>query len=326
VERSYAGLTQQAEFAELARRTVIAVSGPDRSSFLQSFTTNDIKRLTPGAGCEAFVTSPQGKTLGHVLVFCETDRIVLDTSPGQAQALIGHFERYVITEEIQFIDESNERGVILLAGPQAASVIENLSGSRAPELPLAHSRAVLAGCQLAIRRAPFAGCDSFLLESAATDQEAVAAALSAGGANACDQSTIDALRIEAGFPLFGPDITDENLPQEVARDKQTISFTKGCYLGQETVARIDALGHVNRLLRGVKFAGTSVPAAGTALLAAGQAVGKVTSAVWSPRLSAPLGLAYIRRQHAKAGTELTWDGGTAAVIDLPLGVPPEKSA
>src|SRR4051794_17922454 len=94
----YRWLTSGAGLAELPGRTIIAVSGSDRTQFLQSFTTNDIKKLAAGGGCEVFVTSPQGKTLGHVFVLCEADRYVLDTSPGQAAALISHFERYVISE------------------------------------------------------------------------------------------------------------------------------------------------------------------------------------------------------------------------------------
>jgi len=108
------------------------------------------------------------------------------------------------------------------------------------------------------------------------------------------------------------------LPQEVARDTKAISFTKGCYLGQETVARIDAIGHVNRLLVGVKFSGDKIPDDGTKLLAAGQEVGEVTSVAWSPRLQAPLALALIRRNHGKPGTQLESPGSPATVVALPL--------
>jgi folate-binding protein YgfZ len=124
--------------------------------------------------------------------------------------------------------------------------------------------------------------------------------------------------VEAGFPLFGHDIGEDNLPQEVGRDAQAISFKKGCYLGQETVARIDALGHVNRLLCGVKFTADTVPAGGTTLVAAGKEVGHVTSAVWSPRLKSALALAFVRRLHATAGTRLESEAGAAEVVTLPV--------
>jgi folate-binding protein YgfZ len=124
-------------------------------------------------------------------------------------------------------------------------------------------------------------------------------------------------RIEAGVPLFGRDITADNLPQEIGRDQVAISFTKGCYLGQETVARIDALGHVNRQLVGVRFEGNEVPAVGTKLTAEGKEVGQVTSAAWSPKLAAPLAIALVRRGHAKAGTRLTSASGDAVIVVLP---------
>jgi len=125
-------------------------------------------------------------------------------------------------------------------------------------------------------------------------------------------------RLEAGFPFFDRDITAENLPQEVGRDAQAISFQKGCYLGQETVARIDALGHVNRVLRGVKFDGPAVPPPATVLLAGGKEVGRVTSAAWSPRRRAPLAFAYLRQSAAKAGTRLESSTGPSEVVALPL--------
>ena len=112
------------------------------------------------------------------------------------------------------------------------------------------------------------------------------------------------VRLEAGVPLFGQDITDDNLPQEIGRDKLAISFTKGCYLGQETVARIDALGHVNRQLVGLRFEGGTVPPAGTKLVADGKEVGHVTIAAWSPKLDARLAMALVRRR--KQGRHTAW--------------------
>lgn len=318
MDSSYEALTQRAGFAELAGRTLIEVAGPDRASLLHSFTTGDIKRLTPGTGCEAFVTSPQGKTLGHVFVFCETDRLLLDTSPAQAAVLIAHFERYVITEEVAFVDRTADRCVILLAGPQAAVILEKMTGATPPAELLDHVPATVGGQAVCVRRTPYAGSHSYFVESAADAAMAVQEALAAAGAVAAHPAAVEAVRLEAGFPLFGQDITGDNLPQEVARDRQAISFTKGCYLGQETVARIDALGHVNRLLRGVRFAGTKIPPAGALLLAAEQPVGHVTFAAWSPLANAPLGMAYIRRQHSKAGSFLAWEGGPAEVVELPL--------
>jgi tRNA-modifying protein YgfZ len=316
--RQYEALTQGVGCAELPGRTIIAVTGADRAQFLQSFTTNDIKKLVPSAGCEAFVTSSQGKTLGHVLIFCEANQYSLDTTQGQAAALISHFERYVITEDVQFSDRSDERADLLVAGPNAAKVLAQLIDSNPPTKLLAHVPATIAGRSVILRRVEYTVPRSYFAQTAASDAQEVAAAICRAGAVRCQSEAVEAVRLEGGVPVFGIDITPDNLPQEVARDAQAISFTKGCYLGQETVARIDAIGHVNRLLVGLKFSGKQIPPAATALLAGDQAIGHVTSAVWSPRLDAPLALAYIRRTHAKKGSLLSSSYGAAEVLDLPL--------
>jgi folate-binding protein YgfZ len=120
------------------------------------------------------------------------------------------------------------------------------------------------------------------------------------------------------MPLFGVDFDDSNFPQEVGRTEEAISFTKGCYLGQETVARIDALGHVNQQLAGVRFDGTDLPATGVELTHAEKSVGRVTSSTFSPQLQAPLALAMLRREHTGIGCRLESPVGVGEVIPLPV--------
>jgi len=314
----YGALTHSVGFAPLPERTIVTVSGADRFQFLQSFTTNDVKKLVVGQGCEAFVTSPQGKILGYVLIFCEADHHTIDTTPGQAATLISHFERYVITEDVQFIDRTAESCELLVAGPKATEILTALTSASPPQALLMHAPATIAGRSVVLRRVEYAGSLSYFVQTATVDTTPIAAALVSAGASLCDRAAIDSARLELGVPLFGLDISPDNLPQEVARDMQAISFTKGCYLGQETVARIDAIGHVNRLLVGLKFSADQLPASGTTLLAADQPVGHTTSSAWSPRLSAALALAYVRRNHAKKGESLTSAFGTAEVVSLPL--------
>jgi folate-binding protein YgfZ len=134
----------------------------------------------------------------------------------------------------------------------------------------------------------------------------------------CSRETLEMLRIEQGYPWFGVDISEENLPQEVNRNQQAISFTKGCYLGQETVARIDALGHVNRMLCGVAFSGNEMPDAGLQLNSGDKVAGQVTSAAWSPKLGHPLALAYLRRGSEAPGTTLSSVSGDGTVMAIPI--------
>ena len=312
----HAALTQGAGVAMLDR-TLVAVTGADRAAFLHSFTTNDVKRLAMGSGCEAFITNPQGKTLGHAYLFCEADRLVLDTSAGQADALTGHFGRYIITEEVEFKDESADLCNILVAGARADELLQRVSDAGTPADRLGHVRATIADRPVAIRRVDYAGPNSFFLCVQRASAQAVMQSLQDVGAVACHEAAIEAARIEAGFPLFGRDIGPDNLPQEVGREELAISFTKGCYLGQETVARIDALGHVNRVRVGVIYSGSEPPASGTPLFAGEQQVGHVTSAAWSPLSKAPVAFAYVRRSHAKTKTMLSSPAGDAVVVALP---------
>jgi tRNA-modifying protein YgfZ len=314
----YRALTEGVGVCELTGRTILQVTGSDRTQILQSFTTNDVRKLTPGRGCEAFVTNSQGKTLGHVLIFCEAGQYTLDSTGGQAPTLISHFERYVITEDVQFTDRSSEFRDLLVAGPRSADLLSHACSVPAPVELLSHVTATLAGRPVILRRVEYAGPQSFFVQVAIADTAETVQALIGAGAMLCEPAALESARLEAGVPLFGIDITADNLPQEAARNEWAISFTKGCYLGQETVARIDAIGHVNRVLVGLKFASGEVPLAGTSLLASGQQAGHVTSAAWSPRLAAPLALAYLRTAQAKKGSLLSSSVGAAEVIKLAL--------
>jgi folate-binding protein YgfZ len=314
----YEALTRGVGFAPLSGRTIIEVTGSDRVQILQSFTTNDVKRLQPGQGCEAFVTNSQGKTLGHVWIFCESNRHLLDTVPDQASVLIDHFNRYIISEDVTLTDKTGDCVDLLVAGAGAEPLLSKLAGAPLPRELLDSGSFKIAGRDVTICRVQYAGPLSYLVRTSHSEAAAVSDELAQASAVRCDHNTIESARLEAGFPLFGLDITPDNLPQEIARDAQAISFTKGCYLGQETVARIDAIGHVNRLLVGIKFGSSQIPDRGTELLVDGQKIGEVTSAAWSPRLQAPLALAIVRRNCAKPGNELETKLGQAVVVGLPL--------
>ncbi len=167
-------------------------------------------------------------------------------------------------------------------------------------------------------RVDWTGPCGYLIRCEAETHDALVEALTTAGAIPCGDAAFQAARIETGTPLYGLDITHDNLPQEVNRNDRTISFTKGCYLGQETVSRIDSRGHVNHLLSGVRFDAADVPTPGTELTAEGKTVGRVTSAAMSPKLDAPLALAYVRREHNQPGTRLSSSAGDAEVVALPL--------
>lgn len=314
----YQALRSGGGFVELAGWTSVTIAGHDRQTFLNNFSTNDVKQLAAGDHCELFLTNVKGKIVGHGLVATRRNELVFITVPGQAAAIVAHLDRYVIREDVQLGDTSAERKYLLVAGGGAARKAAEAIADCG--LRIADWEPLIRNSQSEIRNWLALG-DEFtsLVEARPQEVSRLVAALTAAGAVACGQAAFEAVRIEAGLPLFGVDFNADNLPQEVARNDQAISFTKGCYLGQETVARIDALGHVNQQLAGVQFSGTTVPEVGTQLTHGGAAAGQVTSATYSPRLNAPLALAMLRRGHHSVGSQLDSAVGPGRVISLPVG-------
>ena len=309
VERQYHALRSGGGLVELTGWSRVTLTGSDRQSFLQNFCTNDVKRLAPGQSCEAFFTNVKGKIVGHGLVSCREDEIIILGVPDQAPRLIEHLDRYVIREEVQLRDTTAEWSYLLGTG---ANIARELAGVVSSE-----------GRSAATGRSPISwnlvgSTDCWLFEIAPPSMSLVLRSLSERGFVVAGAEVFDTARIEAGTPLFGVDFDERNLPQEVGRNEQAISFTKGCYLGQETVARIDALGHVNQQLAGLRFHGTEVPQGGAMLTHNGKAAGHVTSATTSPQLASPLALAMLRREYTAAGTQLESPAEPCEVVALPV--------
>jgi tRNA-modifying protein YgfZ len=311
----YSALSYGAGFVDVSDRTQVRLTGADRVKFLHGFCTNDIKRLSAGSGCEAFLTNVKGRVVGHVFVFCGDQDLILETSPGQAEAVIRHLDRYVIREDVQFDDLQARVAELFVAGPRSDAALAALIGAAVPAEMLAHQTGQVSGVPISVRRVPLATGPAFLLSYPTDAQAELQRRLGEAGVRPCGAEVLDIIRVEAGFPWYGRDIHEDCLPQEVNRDAQAISFTKGCYLGQETVARIDALGHVNRKLAGVRWHGSDMLQTGQELTVAGQAIGRVTSAVWSPRARAVLTLAYLRRGFDLPGARLETESGVAEVVD-----------
>lgn len=255
----------------------LRVTGPDAASFLHNLCTNDIKKLPEGACCEAFFTDVKGKILASTLVCRGADALHVVVTSPHAADLAAHLERYHIREDLELAVSEAYPTLFLEGAPPDSELFE------APTL----------GARLCL--------DDSCLDTMVR--------LSA--------PAFEVWRIERGFPLDRVDVDSSRLPQEVNRDAQAISFTKGCYLGQETVARIDALGHVNRKLVSLKFSSSTPPGVGAELTADEKPVGVVTSACSSDRLAAPLALAYVRREHCDPGTRLRSSAGEAEVLAGP---------
>ncbi len=285
----------------------LVVSGADARSFLQNFCTNDVLRSPVGSAIEAFFLNSKGHVLHHGLLVLGEHEVVVTLIGSDAADLRSHLDRYVIRERVEFQLRDTPLW-LAVGGPWAAAggegaTLQLLAEGHITPFPLLHRPA-------------------WIVESALT-QESLGLHFEGAGyvrpkGEGDATAVFDALRIESGLPLPGVDYEGAILPQELDRNRQAIHFEKGCYLGQETVARLDALGHVNKLLRGIRFADGSTPELPFPVLHGEKEVGRVTSRSYSPRLGASLGLAIIRREAAKEGTELVWAGGTASVVTLPV--------
>ncbi|HEX3871858.1 MAG TPA: glycine cleavage T C-terminal barrel domain-containing protein [Pirellulales bacterium] len=313
LEADYAALSQTGGLVDVSDRTQIELTGADRAAFLHNLTTNDLRKLPSGRGCEAFFLDARGHILALAPIFVGNESHVIETVPGQGSRLAAHLDRYLIREKVEIHDRAGQWGELFLGGANSPAVLQKLLDVAPPLEALSHVETQLGGCRVAVRRVDFTLDGGFLIACGAEDAKVVAATLVEGGAVVCGHEAFESARIEACTPWYGKDVTEKNLPQEVARDKRAISFTKGCYIGQETVARLDALGHVNKLLVGLHFAGPDVPQDGCELSVDSQVVGQVTSAAWSPRFARPVALGYVRRDHATPGTRFTTSVGEAEV-------------
>jgi folate-binding protein YgfZ len=278
---------------DLSDRAQIAITGRDRVKFLHNFCTADIKSLAPGQGCEAFVTNVKGRVLAHVFVFAEDDALTVETVAESEAPLLAHLDRYIITEDVRLTSRTADFAELYVSGPNAAAALHSC-GLGGEELAVNSHRSPRPG--VSIRRVDWFDVPGFLL-SVPRDELAdrwgrcVQDAATAAGSHA-----FHALRIASRFPLYGTDVTDERIAQEVARTEQAINFRKGCYLGQEPIARLDALGHVNRELRGVTLDTDALPTPGSPIVDDdGQEIGSITSTAIHPTDSRAIALAYIRR-------------------------------
>ena len=282
----------------------IEIDGRDRAKFLHNFCTNEVRGLATGQGCEAFLTNVQGKVLAHVFIYAGEDALELLAVPGSSERIIDHLSRYQISEDVTFCDRSRDRGLLLVAGPQAAIALAN-AGQNAAALGGGKLRGVrLEPADGMLFRNDFLGLPGFLIACPAAQSSDWSARLAGAGALPAGVVAFETLRIEAGFPLYGVDVTDANLAQEVNRTAQAISFSKGCYLGQEPIARIDAMGHVNQQLRGIRLHAGPCPASGAEILTADdepRKIGQITSAVASPETGLPIALGYLKRHFDSPG-------------------------
>ena len=308
----YRTITEACGLLDRSERGKLALTGGDARSFLQGQVTNDVEGLADGAGCYAAFLTPKGKMLGDLRILAAGDELLLDTERVALQGLFNMIRRFSIGYDVGLHKRTLERGLLSLVGPDAAAV------AGAGSLPVdehAHSVVEIPGSGLVARAIRTdVGVD---LLCAAEDVDALRAALGDAGAQGVADAAVECLRVEHGRPRYGIDLDDSVIPQEAGLNERAVSFTKGCYVGQETVARLYYRGKPNRQLRGLRL---SRPASsGDELSFEGRTVGVLASVALSPRFG-PIGLALVRREAPPGSTVAVTDGGdiVGEVTELPF--------
>jgi len=290
--KGYEALRHGTAWLDLSARGRFVVRGRDRARYLHNVTSNEIKKMTPGSSCYAFLLTPQGRIQGDLHLFCFAEHFLIDTEPELREKLPALVLKYKVADQVELEDVTEKTRSIGIEGPNAPAL-----------------RSVFPDAL----DASLTGQPGFrVIGPAEQFAEWVRLAESAGtvAASADDARTV---RIENGNPRYSEDIRETSLPQET-RQMQAVSFTKGCYVGQEIVERIRAQGHVNKLLARLEVESSELLAAGTKLAAGGSDAGEITSSVHSSETGRVAALAILRANYAQPGTRLQAGEVSARVL------------
>ena len=324
-------------------RSVFALSGPDRVRYLNAVTSGNIRDLAPGQSAQGLLLNAQGHMLAELLTLVLEDRLLVLSHAFTRRRTFETLDKFIIMDDATLTDETSQTGTLAIEGPKAPEILRETTEVDLGQLPagghVAAQMGVAGGaipCRI-LRRSEFGlpGAEIVLpREALEVAWQALGAAVRARGGLPIGYRTLDMLRLEAGIPWYRSDFDEHQIPQEAGIESTHISFTKGCYTGQEIVERVRSRGHVNRRLAGVVFSSAEVPKPATAIFAAtGSAegtaaekepleAGHVTSGAFSPLLGKAIGMAYLRREYLAPGTKLLYGSergeASAEVIELPL--------
>ncbi len=308
----YKALTESTGLLDLSFRGRLCVTGADRVKFLHGQVTNDVNRLAAGAGCYAALITAKGRMQSDLNVYRLEDEVLLDFEPGLSAAVAQRLEKYIISEDVQVIDVSAPYGVLSVQGPASAKVLSGLSIATAlPDKPFRFVKVTHSeGEVYIVNRARFGplGFDLFLpaLLLQPWFENLLKICGDAGG-GPCGWDACEVARIEAGIPRYGADMDEANIPLEAGLENIAISFSKGCYIGQEVISRIKTYSEVQKALRLIQLPRDlpSLPAKGTKLFKAGKEVGYITSATHSPKTESNIAFAYVRKECNEIGEKVS---------------------
>ncbi len=316
LEAEYQTLHTGVGLIDYSTQALIELQGADRVSFLQNLLTNDIKRLSPGTGCQAALLTPSAKLIATFLVFADEDALWLLCDVSRAALVTQTLDRYLFSEQVTLTNHERHQAVVALQGPRTIELLSELLGT-VVVLPNPGDHVVARLQQINVRLirhsltaevgvlclCPAQGIHTvwgFLQER-----------LGSSGLSLVGWEALNVSRIEAGRPWFGIDMDESNLLPETGLETVLASDTKGCYLGQEIIARMQTYGSANKKLVGMLVEGDQVPEPGDPIVSDGENLGRVTSACDSPTLRRPIALGYVKRGFYEPGTAVTIVRGNA---------------
>jgi folate-binding protein YgfZ len=303
-------------------RAYLAFTGPDRVRYLNAILTNNVKDLEAGAGSVSLLLNPQGRILAEIETYAFEDRLFCVSYAMIRQRLIEWLDKYIIMDDVTLRDETERFGTLALEGPKAAEVVQKLTGlelAALGEFSLTETKVDGIACRLGKRSPGGVAGGEFLAERRDLEKlwGALEAAVRRTGGGSMGYRALSARRLAQGIPWFGYDFGEQQIPHEAGLEQSHISYTKGCYTGQEIVERVRSRGQVNRVRVLLKFDRSELPGAGAALFADGKEIGRVTRSAFSHALGAAIGMGYVRRENGAADSILQWSGGAVTVVRPP---------
>jgi len=330
----HSALRNAAGVVDLSFRGRLCLTGSDRARFLNGQVTNNVKDLRTGEGCYAALVTAKGRLESDLNVYCLPEELLLDFEPGLTKRITERLEKFIIADDVQIVDASPHYGLLSVQGPKSGMAVNALG------LPIALPTKSMSFAvtneptlgELYLVNHPRLGVDGFDLfvpmPALGAVMDKLAAAVRETGGQPCGWKAWETARIEAGIPRFGVDMDETNLAPEAGIESRAISYSKGCYIGQEVISRIRTYGQVGKALRGLRLEDglATLPAKGDKLYHDGKEAGYITSAVMSPALKANIALGYVRKEANEIGGSLTLRTArgeiTAKIVELPFVKPP----
>ncbi len=320
-EAEYRALREGAGVVDRSMLGKVAVTGRDRQSFMQGMLTNEVKSLTPGQGTGAAFLDAHGKVVALLRVYALDDRLLLELPASLTEKTLQTLDKFLISEKAYFEPCDETFGILAVQGPAARGLLERLSDGVLDLLADHHVEVAMAGAPVRVINRPEGHAPGFHCWTAAGHGPVLWETLVGAGARPVGLEALNVFRLEAGVAWYGHDV-DETVILPETRLEHLVSYTKGCYIGQEVVARVKYRGHVNRALSGLVLEGQGLPPSGAAVVADGKEIGRITSAVRSPALGRPIALGYVRREHFAPGSPVGVQTGgeqiPARVVELPF--------